>query len=609
MRTAPGAVNEYRAEMFERLLRRLLLVLCALCAGCGALPWADKATPAPAAPAVQTIKIVVRGVGDRLAGNIRAHVSLASRACTTPAAYLSALAKRAEQESQDALRAYGYYHAKVKTRVQRSGDCPRVVIEVVQGPRVMVEAIALVVEGAAHDDRGFMTPLAKLPLEVGASLNHDKYTATKRLLETLALERGYLAGHFVENRLEVDVTRNVARVRLRYASGPRYRIGTVTVKQQPLVVREELVRRFLDYQPEQPYAAELVTRFYAALAASQYFDQVDIRPQLGAARDGQVAVDINLTPRKRHKYAIGLGASTDEGVRSHLAYANRRLNPAGHRLNAELRASLIEQSLSGEYQIPRAHPADEWLSLQAGVKHKNRENFKSQEMQIGIADTLRRPFGILETRFIHLDHQAFDIGQRTRVSTLLIPGLRWTKTTTNDALYPTRGYAASLEVRGGSGAMLSDVNFVRGHASLRVVREFAPRWRVLSRIEAGASWDDNFGALPPTQRFFAGGDLSVRGYAFEDLGPEDRRGRVIGGRYLGVFSTEVERSVARRWAVSGFVDGGNAFGGSGRDTGIKLSVGAGLRWRSPLGPARFDLAHPLDDDTVLRLHVRIGPDL
>lgn len=156
------------------------------------------------------------------------------------------------------------------------------------------------------------------------------------------------------------------------------------------------------------------------------------------------------------------------------------------------------------------------MSLQAGVKHKNGENFKSQGMQIGIADTLRRPFGILETRFIHLDHQAFDIGQRNRVSTLLIPGLRWTKTTTNNALYPTRGYAASLEVRGGSGAMLSDVNFVRALASLRVVREFAPRWRVLSRIEAGASWDDNFGALPPTQRFFAGGDhqrtrLCVRG--------------------------------------------------------------------------------------------------
>lgn len=592
-----------------RALRLLAMGLCVLGAGCAALPWPAKPAPAAKPVAVATIKLAVRGVGDRLAANIRAHVSLSSRACATPAAYLGALAKRAEDEAQDALRAYGYYHATVKTRVERGGECPRVAIEVSQGPRVTVAAVRLAVEGAAHDDSGFMTPLANLPLTVGAGLNHDKYTATKRLLETLALERGYLAGRFVENRLEVDITRNLAEVRLRYDSGPRYRVGTVSVAQEPLVVREELVRRFLDYEPTQAYDADLVTRFYTALAASQYFDQVDIRPQISAAREGAVPIDIRLTPRKRHKYSVGLGASTDEGARTHLAYANRRLNEAGHRVNAEVRASLIEQSMSGEYQIPRAHPADEWLSLQAGVKRKNGDNFESDETQVGIADTLRRPFGILETRFIHLDHQAFDIGHRNRTSTLLIPGLRWTKTTSNDPLYPTRGYSASLEVRGGSGAMLSDVNFVHALASVRVVREFAPRWRILSRIDAGASWDDNFGALPPTERFFAGGDMSVRGYAFEDLGPKDNRGRVIGGRYLGVFSTELERSVARRWAVAGFVDGGNAFGGSGNDTGLKLSVGAGLRWRSPLGPARIDLAHPLDDDVVVRLHVRIGPDL
>ncbi len=132
-RTARRAVNEHYPDMCERLLpglRRLILLLCALCAGCGALPWASKPAPTTTAVAVPTIKLAVHGVGDRLAGNIRAHVSLASRACATPAAYLSALAKRAEEEAQDALRAYGYYHASVKTRVQRDGDCPRVAIEV-----------------------------------------------------------------------------------------------------------------------------------------------------------------------------------------------------------------------------------------------------------------------------------------------------------------------------------------------------------------------------------------------------------------------------------------------------------------------------------------------
>ena len=593
-----------------RCWRRLApFVLSALCSACGVLPW--PATEPVAQPVVSapTIKVAVRGVGDRLARNIRAHVSATTRACATPAAYLAALATRAVEESQDALHAYGYYHGAVRTRVIRTDACPRLVIDVVQGPRVVVEAVTLRIDGAARDDAGFMTLLEHLPMTVGARLNHDKYSATKRLIEGVALDRGYLAGRFLENRLEVDIKRNVARARLIYASGSRHRVGVVTVNQQPPVVRAELVRRFLDYSPEQAYESELITRFYTALAASQYFDQVDIRPQLGAPVDARIPIEITLTPRKRHKYSIGAGASTDEGARVHLAYADRRINAAGHRLNAEVRASLIEQSLSGEYQIPREHPADEWLSLQAGVKRKNADNFASDETQIGLADTHRRPWGILETRFIHLDRQAFDIGHRKRVSTLLIPGLRWTKTTTNDALYPTRGYSASAEIRGTSDALLSDVNLVRAVASLRVVRGFAPRWRVLARVEAGASWTDNFGLLPPTERFFAGGDLSIRGYAFEDLGPKDRRGRVIGGRHLGVFSMELERSVAQRWAVAGFVDGGNAFGGSGRNTGLKLSVGTGLRWRSPLGPARIDFAHPLNDDILLRVHVRIGPDL
>lgn len=102
----------------------------------------------------------------------------------------AAPARRAEEETQDALRAYGYYHASVSTHVGQRGDCARVVIEVKQGPRVVVEAVELEVLGAARDDQGFMAPLATLPLVVGANLNHDKYTATKRLLETLALERG-----------------------------------------------------------------------------------------------------------------------------------------------------------------------------------------------------------------------------------------------------------------------------------------------------------------------------------------------------------------------------------------------------------------------------------
>ncbi|MEQ8660727.1 MAG: BamA/TamA family outer membrane protein, partial [Gammaproteobacteria bacterium] len=85
--------------------------------------------------------------------------------------------------------------------------------------------------------------------------------------------------------------------------------------------------------------------------------------------------------------------------------------------------------------------------------------------------------------------------------------------------------------------------------------------------------------------------------------------RSVGGKNLAVASLEVEKFFTDQWGAAVFVDAGNAFGGSGSSTGVRIGVGAGVRWRSPVGPARIDLAHPLDDDTLVRLHLRIGPDL
>ena len=148
----------------------------------------------------------MRGVDERLATNIRAHVSLASRACTTPGAYLAALAARAEEESQDALRAYGYYHAIIHTRVQRGSRLPAGGDRGKPAGRASKStAIALTVTGAARADSELYGAAGDAAAAVSVQgLNHDKYTATKRLLEGVALERGYLAGHFVEQRLEVD---------------------------------------------------------------------------------------------------------------------------------------------------------------------------------------------------------------------------------------------------------------------------------------------------------------------------------------------------------------------------------------------------------------------
>jgi translocation and assembly module TamA len=114
--------------------------------------------------------------------------------------------------------------------------------------------------------------------------------------------------------------------------------------------------------------------------------------------------------------------------------------------------------------------------------------------------------------------------------------------------------------------------------------------------------------LPPSQRFFAGGDRSVRGYRYERLGPTDASGAVTGGRYLVTASVELDYLFFRNYGAAVFFDAGNAANHPWPD--LKRSVGIGMRWLSPVGMLRIDIAHPLDDpDTDYRLHLSIGTDL
>ena len=101
----------------------------------------------------------------------------------------------------------------------------------------------------------------------------------------------------------------------------------------------------------------------------------------------------------------------------------------------------------------------------------------------------------------------------------------------------------------------------------------------------------------------------MRGYEFESLGSVDAFGNVVGGRYLLVGSLEYEHPITGTWSAAGFIDGGNAFDTESSNDGLKVGVGVGVRWHSPIGPIRVDFAHPLDDSQLLRFHLRLGPDL
>jgi translocation and assembly module TamA len=132
--------------------------------------------------------------------------------------------------------------------------------------------------------------------------------------------------------------------------------------------------------------------------------------------------------------------------------------------------------------------------------------------------------------------------------------------------------------------------------------------RLMFRFDAGTTMTNDLDSLPTSIRYFAGGDQTVRGYRYESLGPENEAGDVIGGKHKLSVGLEYDFPIMDNWKLAVFTDTGNAFNDFA-DYELKTGAGIGVRWLSPIGPIRVDLASALDNDNKLRLHITMGPDL
>jgi translocation and assembly module TamA len=135
----------------------------------------------------------------------------------------------------------------------------------------------------------------------------------------------------------------------------------------------------------------------------------------------------------------------------------------------------------------------------------------------------------------------------------------------------------------------------------------ADKWRVRVRGEIGTSAVGEFEELPAQYRFFAGGDNSVRGYAYEELSPVDAEGNKVGGRHLLTASVELQRDLPRNFVAAVFVDAGNAFNKFGDP--LEYSAGVGVRYRLPFLSIGIDVAQSISEpDRSPRFHINFTPE-
>lgn len=552
------------------------------------------------------VQLDVPGAAGALEDNLRSRMRLHGEACDAPRWRVRRLFARVDEDVDPALRAFGYYDATLSKQLETAGDCWQAQIHIDLGERTRIRRRSVVVHGEAAEDPELEALLAGLPLREGEPLNHGDYEDIKSRLSNFAARRGYLDFRFSRRQLRVYPEEAAAEIDIQADSGPRYRFGEMRFGDHPL--DDRLVRRLARVQRGEPYDTRRLAAIDRDLSDAGYFQRVEVRPLREQSQDLEVPVEIRLEAAPRHAWRAGVGFATDTGPRLSLGYENRYLNASGHTLESGLRLSPVESELVADYLIPGTDPHSENFSFGARLAHEDTDSTTVDSATLAVRQTVKTD-GWTQTRFLELLHENATVGDDTDSYTLLMPGVSVDRVRADDLLRTRKGYRFTAEVRGSQRGLLSTVSMLRLRVGAKGIYRFGDSGRVTARVDAGATLGDSTADLPATLRFFAGGDQSVRGYEYKSLGPVDSNGNAEGGRNLLTGSVEYEHPVfGEDWWLAAFVDGGNAYDTDAFDP--KFGYGAGVRWYSPIGRLRLDLAFP--DDTTAdewRIHFGLGADL
>jgi translocation and assembly module TamA len=572
-----------------------------------------------ARPVAAAIRIDINGVDAELRHNVEALLSLEryKERERLEADAVQRLYRRAPGEVRDALRPYGYYAPKVTSSIasdERQRNW-RVQISIEVGEPVLLESVSVVVHGAGASDNSFERIATAPGMRQGERLQHAAYDKLKTDLQAVADTYGYLDARMLRSELRVDPQALRASVFLEIETGERYSFGATTITQS--AIREAQIRRYLRYHDGEGYDAVKLLRTQFALDDSQFFSTVEVTTGSRDPATHLVPIEIRAT-RARNSYSFGAGYGTDTGVRGTISWLNPRVNDRGHRMRVQLQVSEAKQNLNARYDIPFGDPVREKFSMQLLTQEQDlTSTLHTREVSFRPSITQSRGNWqrVLSASFAH--NITTDNINGRREDNLIVPGITYSAVPEGylgEDLFSRKLYT---ELIGSHSVLGANANFLRFNLLSEQVLDLSPRWHLLLRGEVGTSAVGDFQELPAAYRFFAGGDRSVRGFAFNSLSPRELDPATntligTGGRHLLTGTVELERDLPHNLGVALFTDFGNAFNRFGDP--LAYSLGLGFRWRLPVITVGIDVAKPLrapgfPELPGPRLHLNISPKL
>lgn len=529
---------------------------------------------------------------------------------------LEYLLSQAERQTRQALEPFGFYNPTITVEAPRTGDTLRVVIDVKKGEPVRVREDHIEITGPAMYDRYLQDDLEAFRPRKGDAFEHTLYEASKITVTRRLAERGYFDADYTQHQVQVTRAENAADIDLAWDSGRRYNMGPITFKQNYFV--DKLFDPLVYWEEGSYFHEGKLDRLRESLTKLDYFSTIDIQPKPEQAdENGNVPVDVNLTRAKRSIYTTGLSYGSESGAGVRGGLERRWLNSRGHKMNTQLDYAEKRKSLTTSYRIPAFRWLDGWYTFAASaydeqtdyIDLRNLKLIASRSGQINEFWTATASLNALRERWGYASGTEFTDAVY-QYSTLVYPQIAADYVNVDDRLFPRSGVSGSATMRGGVEGAGSDTSFVQANMVLRWYVPLGQTNRLILRGEGGTTWTSDLVAMPPSLRYFAGGDRSIRGYAWREVGPRTPEPDkfALGAKHLVVGSAEYEHYFNDGpWGAAVFVDTGSAF-----DNTIDLhtGVGFGVRWKSPVGPVRVDIAHGLNDpDSQFQIYLNIGADL
>lgn len=612
------------------------LLACALLAGCSTLRglFGDDgdagraAASAPSVPTVQVYRVEVEAP-DALRTLLLTHLDLARfqnvpEADRPTAAELARLAGAAPAQARGLLETEGYFNATVKVETSDVDSAlPLVRVRVEPGPRVRVDTLSARATGPLHDAAAAGDGRAAdqvdglrrdFTLQPGEPFRQADWSSAKNAAIARLRADGYPAAAWERTAARIDAVENRASLDLLADSGPLFKFGPIEIDGLQRHDRAAVVR-LANFAPGERYSEQLLLDYQDRLQKVGLFEgaSVEVDPDPARAEAAPVRVRVKELPLQQATLGVGISANT--GPRVTVEHWHRR--PFGSdwiarnklELGRDLRAwtgELISHPKEGLYRnlvsggFERLRTDDEVRFAWSARLGRTQDTPRIERLYFG------------EVTHVRLDNPA--TGRST--SNAYTANYHWTYRELDSVILPTDGFSLALQGAVGLAVANPEANgpFSRGWGRLTWYRPLGGSWYATLRTELGQVFARDSVGVPDTLLFRAGGDESVRGYAYRSLGPTATALRngvgvstVTSGRVVFTGSVELARPISPKlpqfwWAA--FVDAGNA-ANRWNELDPALGYGLGLRWRSPVGPLRLDVAYG-EEVKRARLHLSVG---